>query len=82
MTSIGKSQTVSSDPGPVDIDNEPAETDRLRRLVRELVRGERRFHALPQDLTADEAARVRRRALEEIGGTPLEHTGHYTLDGE
>lgn len=70
MTSIGKTQTM------------PAETDRLRQLVEELVRGERRFHALPKDLSADEAARVRREALEEIGGGSMAHTGQYSLDGE
>ncbi|HEX2164395.1 MAG TPA: hydroxymethylglutaryl-CoA reductase (NADPH) [Thermoanaerobaculia bacterium] len=72
MTTIGKTRTMPVEP----------ETDRLRQLAGELVRGERRFHALPSDLTADEAARVRRQALEEIGGGSMTHTGNYTLDGE
>ncbi len=58
------------------------EPDRCRQLVEELVRGERRFHSLPKDLTAEEAARVRREALEEIGGGSMEHTGRFTLDAE
>ncbi|HEX2252987.1 MAG TPA: hydroxymethylglutaryl-CoA reductase (NADPH) [Thermoanaerobaculia bacterium] len=58
------------------------ETDVHEELVEELVRGERRFHALPKDLPADEAARVRREALERIGGGSMEHTGSYTLDAE
>jgi len=51
-------------------------------LVEELVRGERRFHALPEGLSADEAGRIRREALEEISGGSLEHTGIYSLDSE
>ncbi len=53
---------------------------RLEILARELVSGARRFHELPPDLTADEAADVRRRALAEIRGTTLDHLGRYTLD--
>ena len=53
-----------------------------RELVEELVRGERRFHALPKGLGADEVGRIRREALEEISGTSLEHTGIYSLDAE
>lgn len=54
----------------------------LDRLVRRLVDGEIGFHQLPEGLSADERARVRRRALEEITGSSLEHVGHYSLDGE
>lgn len=57
------------------------ETER-QALVRQLATGERRFHQLPPDLGADQAAQVRREALERITGTRLEHTGHYTFDGE
>jgi hydroxymethylglutaryl-CoA reductase (NADPH) len=69
MTTIGKTQ-MSPD------------TDRHRQLVEELVSGQRRFHALPNDLTAEQAARIRREALEEIGGGSLEHTGRFSLDAE
>jgi hydroxymethylglutaryl-CoA reductase (NADPH) len=59
-----------------------ADTDRHRQLVEELVRGDRRFHSLPGDLTASEAAQIRRDALEEIGGGTMEHTGRFSLDAE
>ncbi len=51
-------------------------------LARQLASGERRFHELPADLDADEAARVRRDALERISGARLDHTGSYTLDAD
>lgn len=53
-----------------------------RELVEELVRGERRFHALPKSLGADEAGRIRREALEEISGGSMEHTGVFSFDSE
>lgn len=49
-------------------------------LVRSLVTRERGFHELPHGLTPDEQAEIRRRALEELSGTSLEHTGHYSVD--
>jgi hydroxymethylglutaryl-CoA reductase (NADPH) len=51
-------------------------------LVRSLARGERRFHQLPPEMTADEAAAIRREALEQATGISLENTGRYTLDAE
>jgi hydroxymethylglutaryl-CoA reductase (NADPH) len=51
-------------------------------LVRELVSGERRFHALPADLSAEAAAAIRRAALEEKLGIDLSTTGSYGLDAE
>jgi len=51
-------------------------------LIRELVSGERRFHALPAGLTADEAATIRRAALEQRLGVDLSKTGDYALDAE
>ncbi len=51
-------------------------------LVEALARGELRFYQLPRELPAEEAAAVRRRALEEISGTRFEHVGHYSLDAE
>jgi hydroxymethylglutaryl-CoA reductase (NADPH) len=51
-------------------------------LVRSLVERERGFHQLPQELAAGDQAEIRRRALQEITGTSLEHTGHYSLDAE
>jgi hydroxymethylglutaryl-CoA reductase (NADPH) len=49
-------------------------------LVLSLVRGERRFHELPKDLPAEEAAEIRRRALEAMTRTPLANIGHHSLD--
>jgi hydroxymethylglutaryl-CoA reductase (NADPH) len=56
--------------------------DRREELIDELVSQQRRFHALPGDLSADEAALVRRRALGDVAGTALEHIGHYSMDSE
>jgi hydroxymethylglutaryl-CoA reductase (NADPH) len=58
----------------------PQPDDRLERLVDALARGELRFHQLPEDLPAESAAEVRRRALERIAGGGLRHVGHYSLD--
>ncbi len=55
-------------------------SDRSDRLIRALAEGEMRFHQLPKDLPAEEAAIIRRRALESIGQTPLAHIGHHSLD--
>ena len=51
-------------------------------LIRELVSGERRFHALPAGLSADEAASIRRMALEQRLGVDLSKTGNYGLEAE
>jgi hydroxymethylglutaryl-CoA reductase (NADPH) len=49
-------------------------------LVRSLAEGERRFHELPKDLPAEEAAEIRRVALEQMTRTPLSNIGHHSLD--
>src|ERR1700733_5496650 len=49
-------------------------------LVRALVSGERRFHEIPKDLSAEEAAAIRREALGEITSSPLANIGHHSLD--
>jgi hydroxymethylglutaryl-CoA reductase (NADPH) len=49
-------------------------------LVQSLVRGERRFHELPKDLSAEEAADIRRHALEEMTQTPMPNIAHHSLD--
>jgi len=49
-------------------------------LVRSLVGGQRRFHELPKDLPAEEAAEIRRQALAEMTRTPLANIGHHSLD--
>jgi hydroxymethylglutaryl-CoA reductase (NADPH) len=49
-------------------------------LVRSLVDGERRFHELPRDLAPQEAAEIRRQALEEMTSTELSNIGHHSLD--
>ena len=53
---------------------------KLEQLVSALVAGERRLHQLPAELSAAEAARVRRQAVEQITGASLLHTGSYSLD--
>jgi hydroxymethylglutaryl-CoA reductase (NADPH) len=49
-------------------------------LVRALVAGERRFHELPKDLPAEEAAEIRRMALERMTRTELSNIAHHSLD--
>ena len=49
-------------------------------LVRSLARGERRFHELPKHLSPEEAAEIRREALEVMTGADLPHIGHHSLD--
>ena len=49
-------------------------------LIDEIVRGRRRLHDLPGDLTAEEAAEIRRRAIERISGADLETVGSHSLD--
>ncbi len=60
----------------------PATTpiSRHEELVDALVRGELRLHELPKDLPADEAAEIRRRALERVTQTPLDNIAHHSLD--
>ena len=63
--------------------NAPIEkTERYEKLVRSLANGDRSFHKLPSDLSADEAAAVRRAALERMSGSELEGTGSYSFDAE
>lgn len=49
-------------------------------LVQALVDRALGFHELPRDLPPDEAAEIRRSALEEITGGSLAKTGSYALD--
>jgi hydroxymethylglutaryl-CoA reductase (NADPH) len=53
---------------------------RREELVQALVDRDLGFHQLPRDLDADEAAEIRRSALEELAGRSLEKTGSYALD--
>jgi hydroxymethylglutaryl-CoA reductase (NADPH) len=53
---------------------------RREELVRALVRGELRFHELPKNLPAEEAAEIRRRALERMTQTQLDNIAHHSLD--
>jgi hydroxymethylglutaryl-CoA reductase (NADPH) len=56
------------------------ENDEHTALVLSLVRGERRFHELPKHLSPEEAADIRRRALEDMTQTPMPHIAHHSLD--
>lgn len=53
---------------------------RREELVRALVRGELRFHELPKDLPAEEAAEIRRRAVERMTETQLDNIAYHSLD--
>ncbi len=60
----------------------PAASDEHAKLVEALATGALRFYQLPAEMPAEEAARVRRQALEASSGTSLEHIGGFTLDAE
>jgi hydroxymethylglutaryl-CoA reductase (NADPH) len=49
-------------------------------LVLSLARGERRFHELPKDLPAEEAAEIRHSALEHMTQTAMPNIAHHSLD--
>ncbi len=48
--------------------------------IRALVDGRMRFHEIPSDYRATEAAALRREALERICGIPLPAIGHHSFD--
>jgi hydroxymethylglutaryl-CoA reductase (NADPH) len=48
--------------------------------IRALVEGRMRFHELPQDYRATDAAAIRRDALERICGVSLDAIGHHSFD--
>ncbi len=52
----------------------------LDRLAKDIAAGQRKLHELPEELTSDEAAQVRRRGLEHRVGTGLRSIGDYTMD--
>jgi len=58
----------------------PDELDENTELVLSIARGERRFHELPKDLPPEEAADIRRRALEQMTSTSMPNIGHHSLD--
>ncbi|HZF07179.1 MAG TPA: hydroxymethylglutaryl-CoA reductase (NADPH) [Thermoanaerobaculia bacterium] len=58
----------------------PRTADLHGELVRSLVAGERRFHELPKDLPAEEAAEIRRQAIEAMTQAPLHHIAQHSLD--
>jgi hydroxymethylglutaryl-CoA reductase (NADPH) len=78
--------TAARQPGGVPRDAKPAPAAGQRpavdEIVRDLAAGDLGFHQLPRELPAGEAAALRRRALEEITGTALEHIGRFTLDAD
>lgn len=51
-------------------------------LVDALVSGRRGLHDLPDDLSAEEKAAIRREAVERLTGAELTNIGHYSLDAE
>lgn len=54
----------------------------LERWAAALAAGEVRFHELPDGLTADQTAEIRRRALAIRTGAKLHHVARYSLDAE
>ena len=60
----------------------PAQTERSK-LVEALSSGELSLHKLPQELSAREAASIRREALEHAAGTETtKGLGHYSFDAD
>ena len=51
-------------------------------LVTEIVEGRRRLHELPENLSPEECAAIRREALERLKGASMEHSGSFTLDAQ
>lgn len=49
-------------------------------LVEALASGKLRFHEIPHDVPGEEAAAIRRAALERITGVPLDTIGDYAFD--
>lgn len=49
-------------------------------IVRALVDGRMRFHELPSELPAGEAAAIRREALARLSGVELDAIAHYSFD--
>ena len=60
--------------------NDTAEPVDQDALVDEIAAGTRRFHQLPPELSAADAAAIRRQALERLAGATLTHTGKYSFD--
>ena len=58
---------------------QPSTTD-LETLVQDLVDRKIRFHQIPNSLSCEEAAEVRRQALERMSSTSLEHMRNYSFD--
>jgi hydroxymethylglutaryl-CoA reductase (NADPH) len=54
----------------------------FEQLAREIERGARRLHQIPAGTPADDAARIRRQALQLITGASLEAIGSYALDAD
>ncbi|MGD2115294.1 MAG: hydroxymethylglutaryl-CoA reductase (NADPH) [Acidobacteriota bacterium] len=51
-------------------------------LIRALAERQIGFHQIPRDVPADEAAEIRRAALEELTGASLAKTGSYALEAD
>jgi len=60
----------------------PDATAAREEIVRALLAGTMRFHELPVDLPAGEAAAIRREALERMSGARLDAIAHYSFDDE
>lgn len=58
------------------------ETGEIEEIVEAIVEGRGRLHQLPDHLSADQAAEIRRRVLERRKGVDLDRIGDYSLDAE
>ena len=57
-------------------------SDQREDMVQALIDGRLRFHELPADLSGQEAAEIRRAALERMTGAELNHIAQYSIDIE
>lgn len=56
--------------------------ERAEGIIAALAEGRLRFHQLPSDLPATEAAEIRRRAIERLRGIELRDVGVFSFDAE
>jgi hydroxymethylglutaryl-CoA reductase (NADPH) len=87
MSSKSKESPASSNGQPSDTSPEYPSSDetakeRHQRLAQAVADGDLPLHKLPGDLSADEAAAIRRSAMEQATGTDLDGLDAYTFDAE
>lgn len=53
-----------------------------KEVLKKLLKGEIKLYEVDKYLSADKATKVRRKFIEEVTGTKLEHVSKYTIDME